>query len=71
MLKFNFLGFDWTFNFIWDMQGFYFGVLPFYILLRHIYYFEERKVIKAELIFLLMDLLAWDNTEFAINGKSV
>jgi len=39
--------------------------------LRHIYYFEERKVIKAELIFLLMDLLAWDNTEFTINGKSV
>ena len=50
MLKFNFLGFNWTFNFIWDMQGFYFGVLPF-IKLRHIYYFEERKVIKAELFF--------------------
>ena len=50
MLKFNFLGFNWTFNFIWDMQGFYFGVLP-YSLLRHIYYFEERKVIKAELFF--------------------
>ena len=39
--------------------------------LRHIYYFEERKVIKAELFFLLMNLLAWDNTEFAVNGKSV
>ena len=51
------------------MRGFYFSVLPFFIS-RHMYYFEERKVIKAEL-FLLMNLLAWDNTEFAINGKSV
>ena len=42
-----------------------------FIIPRHMYYFEERKVIKAELFFLLMDLLAWDNTEFAINGKSV